>query len=156
MKNKINFSSHSGNIRILDPKCDLNPSNNANNKYNYLKNTINQNERIKNSKTPERNRIKKSVSSEKIQRNNSEINSNQNIKSDFPPQMANDLVFNINDDFQTLIYKNSKLREFIVRANETIVRLVFLFYLKFRKIQLRKSKSNLMLKKRKCFRNLIE
>ncbi len=128
MKNRINFSSPSVNIRIIDPRSNLKTLNNPNYQHNYLKNTLNQNERIRSSKTPESKRIKKSISSEKIQGNAIEVNHNQNIKSDFPPQMANELVFNINDDFQTLIYKNSKLREFIVRANETIVRLVLSFF----------------------------
>lgn len=125
MKNRINFSSHSGNVKLTDPRTDSKALNCSNyNQFNYLKNTINQNERIRNSKTPENKRIKKSVSSEKIKQNNSGNNKVENRQVDFPPQMTNDLIFNINDDFQTLIYKNSKLREFIVRANETIVRLV--------------------------------
>lgn len=35
-----------------------------------------------------------------------------------------DMLFNVNDDFKTLIFKNNKLRELIITANETIVRLV--------------------------------
>lgn len=129
MKNRVNFSSHSGNIRMIDPRTDSKQLNNSNyNQYNYLKNTINQNERIRNSKTPENKRIKKSLSSEKIQRNDKDNNQHDKKQVNLPPQMTNDLLFNINDDFQTLIYKNSKLREFIVRANETIVRLVCCYF----------------------------
>jgi hypothetical protein len=117
MKNRINFSSHSGNIRIVEPSTNLRSFNKINNQNNYFKNTISQNERNRNSKTPENKRIKKTSSSDKT-------NLNDITKIDFSPQTAIDLVYNINDDFQTLIYKNSKLREFIVRANETIVGLV--------------------------------
>jgi len=126
MKNKINFSSHSGNIRLIDPRADSKQLNNPNyNQFNYLKNTVNQNERIRNSRTPENKRIRKSLSSEKIQRNSRDNIQNEKSKPDLHLQMTNDLLFNINDDFQTLIYKNSKLREFIVRANDTIIRLVY-------------------------------
>jgi len=139
MKNIINFSSHSGNIRIVEPSTNLRSFNKINNKNNYLKNTISQNESNRNSKTPENKRIKKTSSSDNT-------NLYDNSKIYFSPQTAIDLVYNINDDFQTLIYKNSKLREFIVRANETIVGLVILLYVTSRKILLKKLRDNLSLK----------
>lgn len=126
MKNRFNFSSHSGNIRVIDPCMEQKPMNYQINQNNYNKNTICQIERNRSSKTPEKN-IKRNKNSEKKQINKKDFKDNKTNEVDFSPQMANDLIFNINDDFQTLIYKNSKLREFIVKANETIFKLVLIF-----------------------------
>jgi len=132
MKNKINFSSHSGHNKFNESKHDVKPNHNNNNNIENMSNINNltfknlnhQNSSRKFSRTPDGNRLKKSSSSkEKIKQEKLSKKSNEN-KNDSFPQAGNDLAFNMSDDFQTLIYKNSKLREFIVKANETIVYLV--------------------------------
>jgi len=130
MKNKINFSSHSGNIlnnnRLDNLKSNYNSFNVNNPPRNNNLNINNNNIKNRSSKTPE-NRIKKSKSNEKINNTQEKIVSNNYLRSsDFSNAIGNDLIFNINDDFQTLVYKNTKLRELIVRANESIVYLVIL------------------------------
>lgn len=128
MKNKINFSSHSGNIlnniRSENLKSNYNSFNMNNPSKNNNLNIHNVN-RNRSSKTPENNRIKQSKSNEKNNNLQDKLGNNNYLSSsDFSNAIGNDLIFNINDDFQTLVYKNTKLRELIVRANESIVYLV--------------------------------
>lgn len=50
-------------------------------------------------------------------------------KNNKSQDLANELLFNVNDDYNTLIYKNSKLRELIIKANETIIKSVIIFFI---------------------------
>jgi len=127
MKNRINFSSHSGNM-MNNPKLEIlksnsNSYNTTNSSRNNISNLNNANKKNQN-KTTENNRLK-AKSLEKLNNTNDKVSKNNyQSSSEFNKALGNDFIFNINDDFQTLVYKNTKLRELIVTANETIVYLV--------------------------------
>jgi hypothetical protein len=134
MKNKNNSGSFSGNLEINDhknKKINLKIHENLHTFRN--KSSSNTTNSRNNSKTPNRKRCSKTPEREKSARsssrnenkNNSQENrENSKKKNNEAINLATDLLFNINDDFKTLIYKNTKLRELIVKSNETINHLV--------------------------------